>query len=512
MGGLGGNMLSPALPLVASQFNALDQLGWVSGAYYMTQCACMLLFGQCLAMFNSKHVLIAAIAFFMLGSCIYGAAHSIETLILGRAFAGIGAAGCWVSVQTLVAMLVELKDRPGILGLFGLQNAVSGTLGPIIAGALTNAGHWRWCFLVVLPLGAASILVAIVTLPSFPPWPLNEETSAAFDRHLGLISGGRWNVTSPVVRRALLVDWPGYLIVTSSLVCFILALQWGGSTVPYTSATVIGLYIGFGLIMAAFVFWESRAAWPIMPPGAFKNRTLIGASVLALFTLMCNLFFAVFGPVIYEAGRGSSSLHAGILIIPFLLTVVLSQGAEGFIMSYTKRYWIWGPTSPTFLAIGGGLLFTVDVNTTSAQLIGCQIIYGLGIGFTQNVALLSVQADNEPRAVPAAIAIVSFAQLFGGMCGPVIGEAILGSSLRKYLPKYGVPPATSKAVIASVDAIWSLEGPMRTKVVKAYLRSLNNVYIASVPVAFCIILAARVIRDVRLEKKSYMCVPMELVD
>ena len=146
-----------------------------------------------------------------------------------------------------------------------------------------------------------------------------------------------------------------------------------------------------------------------MPPKTFRNRTLIGASILAMFTLMCNLFFAIFGPVLYEAGRGSTSLKAGILIIPFLLTVVLSQGGEGFIMSYTKRYWHWGPTSPIFLAIGGGLLFTVNINTSSARLIGYQIIYGPGIGFTQNMAFLSVQADNEPKDVPAAIAIVSFA-------------------------------------------------------------------------------------------------------
>jgi MFS family permease len=91
-------MLSPALPLIASEFNDLNQLGWVSGAYYMTQCGRILLFGQCLAVFNSKYVLmsVSVIAFFMLGSCISGAAMDIQTLIIGRAFAGVGAAGCWV--------------------------------------------------------------------------------------------------------------------------------------------------------------------------------------------------------------------------------------------------------------------------------------------------------------------------------------------------------------------------------------------------------------------------------
>jgi hypothetical protein len=183
------------------------------------------------------------------------------------------------------------------------------------------------------------------------------------------------------------------------------------------------------------------------------------------------------------------------------MTVVVSQAVEGYIMSFTKRYWHWGFASPAFLAIGGGVLYTVDINTTSARLIGIQILYGLGVGLTQNVAFLSVQADNEPKAVPAAIAIVSFAQLFGGMCGPVIGNAILSGSLRKYLASFNVPADTAKAVEGSVNAIWELQGDLRTAVIKAYLRSLNNVYIAVVPVAFLVILSASLIRNISLKSK-----------
>lgn len=504
MGGLGGNMLSPALPIVASEFNGLNQLGWVSGAYYMTQCGCMLLFGQCLAIFNSKYVLMGAIGFFMLGSAISGAAMNIETLIIGRAFAGIGAAGCWVSVQTLVAMLVELEDRPKLLGLFGIQNAVSGTTGPMLAGALASKGQWRWCFLLVLPLGALTILLSAFTLPSLPPFPLNEETKAKLDSQLQSVSGGKWKPKQDWIQRVILIDIIGFFVVTLSLICLILALQWGGGTFPWKSPVIIGLFCGFGGIMAAFIIWEYKAAWPILPPKALKNRTVVGASLLAGFTLMCNLFLAIWLPVLYEAGRGVSSLHAGILIIAFLLTVVVSQAVEGFIMSYTKRYWHWGFVSPAFLAIGGGLLYKVNIDTSSSRLVGYQIIYGLGVGLTQNVAFVSVQADNEPKDVPAAIAIVSFVQLFGGMCGPVIGNSILSASLRKYLPFYNVPVDTAKAVEESVQAIWELDGDLRVSVIKAYLRSLNNVYIAVVPVSFLIVLSALLIRNVSLKPKGFV--------
>lgn len=60
---------------VVSKFNALNHLGWVSGACYMSQCGCMLPFGRCLAAFNTKYVLIAAIVFFMIGFAISGGAQ-----------------------------------------------------------------------------------------------------------------------------------------------------------------------------------------------------------------------------------------------------------------------------------------------------------------------------------------------------------------------------------------------------------------------------------------------------
>jgi hypothetical protein len=90
------------------------------------------------------------------------------------------------------------------------------------------------------------------------------------------------------------------------------------------------------------------------------------------------------------------------------------------------------------------------------------------------------------------------------MCGPVIGNSILSASLRKYLPFYNVPVDTAKAVEESVQAIWELDGDLRVSVIKAYLRSLNNVYIAVVPVSFLIVLSALLIRNVSLKPKGFV--------
>lgn len=493
-------MLSPAIPIVASEFNALSQIGWVSGAYYMTQCGSMLLFGQCSQIFDTKYVMIVGIFIFMLGSAISGGANNTMTLIIGRAVAGIGSAACYIVVQTLVAFLVELKYRPLMFGLFGLQNAVSGTVGPIIAGAFADGGLWRLCFLIVLPLGAITILLNLIVMPSVPPLAVSSEMVNKVDRAASVITFGSVSkIQKNYVRQILMADWLGFCVVTASLICFVLVMSWGGGDYAWGSSQVIGTFIGFVAIFVLFIYLETVVPWPLMPLRAWKNRTLIGGCIMSFFCFLCNLTCAVYVPVLYEAGYGTSSLQAGIHFIPYLMSVILCQLSESAIMGYTKSYWYWAWTSPCLIAVGAGLLFTVDINTTNARLIGYQIVYGMGIGFTQGVSIIAVQADNKPEDVPAALSTLAFIQLFGGVCGPVIGSAILDHGLRKFLPLYGVDSKTTAAVMDSVDTIWDLTGDLRTQVVKAYLKSLNYVFVMPMGLSAIVICGGLIIRNKSLK-------------
>ncbi|KAH6967983.1 hypothetical protein BKA56DRAFT_736485 [Ilyonectria sp. MPI-CAGE-AT-0026] len=143
-------------------------------------------------------------------------------------------------------------------------------------------------------------------------------------------------------------------------------------------------------------------------------------------------------------------------------------------MSFTKRYWHWGWMCPAFLAVGGGLLYTVNINTSNAALIGYQGTYGLGIGLTQNVAFLS---------------------LFAGMSELGIGNAILQSGLLRYLTANGGDEEKIASVQACVFAIWELSGQLRTRVIKGYIRALNDIYIGSVLISGIIIVCGLLIRN-----------------
>lgn len=101
-------------------------------AYFLTQTAFLLLYGQILTLADRKWTYLAAIVIFELGSLICAVAHSVEVLIFGRAFAGVGAAGIFVSVLSIIAEVTRLEDRPKLLGAYAL---------PFGSGSFPSTSH-----------------------------------------------------------------------------------------------------------------------------------------------------------------------------------------------------------------------------------------------------------------------------------------------------------------------------------------------------------------------------------
>lgn len=83
-------------------------------------------------------------------------APNSDTLIIGRAIAGMGCAGMATGGYTIIALAVEPRKRPAYTGLIGLSYCFASVLGPLVGGAITQSVSWRWCFYINLPVGAVS--------------------------------------------------------------------------------------------------------------------------------------------------------------------------------------------------------------------------------------------------------------------------------------------------------------------------------------------------------------------
>jgi len=134
---LDNTIIATAIPKISDDFQALNDIGWYGSAYLLTTCSFQLLFGKFYTYFSIKLVFLLAISVFELGSLVCGVAPSSTALIVGRAVAGLGAAGIFSGSLIIVAYNVPLEKRPVyssiIVGMFGIASVA----GPLMGGAFT---------------------------------------------------------------------------------------------------------------------------------------------------------------------------------------------------------------------------------------------------------------------------------------------------------------------------------------------------------------------------------------
>ena len=135
-----------ALPTIAGDLGGQDQVAWVASAALLTMTAATPVWGKAADRRGPRPLLLAAIAVFVAGSLVAGAAPSMAWLIAGRAVQGVGAGGILALTNALVAVEVPARERGRFTAWFGAAFGVASVGGPLFGGVLVAAPGlgWRW--------------------------------------------------------------------------------------------------------------------------------------------------------------------------------------------------------------------------------------------------------------------------------------------------------------------------------------------------------------------------------
>jgi EmrB/QacA subfamily drug resistance transporter len=379
-------VVSTALPVIRRDLHAtISQLEWTVNAYTLTF-AVLLLTGAALGdRFGRRRLFTFGILLFTLASAGAALATTANQLDIARAVQGVGGAIVAPLTLTILSAGVPAARRGLALGIWGGVGGLAIAIGPLVGGAVVSGFSWNWIFWLNVPIGLVLAPLAYARL----------------DETFGSDSA---------------LDLPGLGLVSAGL----LGIVWGlvrGNDHGWTSLGVVTPLVAGAVLVAAFVWWESRTASPMLPLAFFRDRTFALANVSSLL-----MFFGMFGSIFFLAQffqtvQGYTPLQSGLRILPWTAMPIFIAPIAG---AMSDRIGGQRLMAAGLALQASGLIWIAAVSTPTipySHLVPPFILAGIGMSLffapVANVVLSSVRPDQEGKASGANNAIRELGGVFG---------------------------------------------------------------------------------------------------
>lgn len=387
-----------ALPTLARAFTAsFQEVQWVVIAYLLAITTLSVSVGRLGDIIGHRRLLLAGIFLFTIASVLSGVAPTLWLLVTARTLQGLGAAIMMVLTITFVGEIVPKAKTGSVIGLLGTMSAIGTALGPSLGGVLMSGFGWRAIFLLNLPLGILTFLLAHTCLP--------------LDRR------------QPKIERANF-DKVGTLLLALALATYALAVTVGrGSFGLLNIALLFAAVLGIGL----FLLFEERTASPLIQLEIFRDPALGGSLAMSALVTTVVTTTLVVGPFYLSRALGLGAAMVGLVLSAGPLVAALTAVPAG---RSVDRFGTQRMTIVGLIAIAAGSVILSIIPATfgiSGYIVPIIVITG-GYGLFQTANNTAVMTDIHPDQRGVISGMLNLSRNLGRITGASVMGAVFAFS------------------------------------------------------------------------------------
>ena len=262
------------------------------------------------------------------------------------------------------------------------------------------------------------------------------------------------------------LDIPGVLLVSGGLFCLVYGFS-NAATHSWHAASTYGFLIAGVALLAAFAFWQARAANPLLPPRVVLDRNR-GAAYLSMLVASAAMFGTFLFLTYYlQQTLGYSPIVTGFAVLPIVGGIAVSANVSNIVLMPRL-----GPKP----LVAAGMLIAAGAAAWFAQLgphtsyaggvLGPLILTGVGLGMVIAPSINTGTFGVAPQDAGVASATVTVGQQLGASIGTSLLNTVFAGAVTSYVAAHaasarsiGLPALTRLALVHGYDAgFWWTSG------------------------------------------------------